>query len=242
MNLLINYVAKKSWRANSGGNNMRNILILIEQYEVAVSTGCTAFDLAQEIYKEMISDGFLAEELAYSEDEVQDILLIDYAYEFVVEDALIQLSKQLNNIAIVDRLLSSEEYEVEDEVVPNFKYLVITHNLDLEYGVKKVGLIPLIFNSLKEVNEFAEGKAHYEEQTSATSLYSEINTLELMATEDAYAIYPIYGVDLEVVADNIPLDSVAVTTIFYSDRGTVKTANILAVYEVQNYEDLENIL
>ena len=70
------------------------ILAYLEQYEDIMADGKGGLEIAEKIYSELINDDYLPVDLKIAED-VADILLIDYEYEFSEEKILISVSNDI---------------------------------------------------------------------------------------------------------------------------------------------------
>ncbi|GEM_PF-4178190 len=77
------------------------ILAYLEQYEVITADGKDGLEIAERVYSELINDCYLPVELA-TEWEVEDILLIDYKYEFSEERSLFLISNDIKFSTFID--------------------------------------------------------------------------------------------------------------------------------------------
>lgn len=220
----------------------KRILAYIEQYEVGTAHGKDCLEVAERVYAELINDGFLPDELVMA-NEVADILLIDYRYEFASEDAVNGLAKDIALSAFLDVEFNKldDEAVVEEEIIPEVQYAVMIHTIDLVNSEKSISLMPVIFNELDEIRVFIAEKGmasaiHYLEE----ELDAKAGIIDILGVEDAYEIYQEIGIAGEIVADQIPEDAVAVASIVHvmGEYEEIDTVEMIAIYEVLNFQDV----
>lgn len=181
------------------------------------------------IYKELIEDGMLAEE----------ILDADYLYATLRHDYDGYILEQAAMDNLLDGLIEyAEQDEIDEEIVPGL-YAGVKYELNLEDGSKERLLLDFAYDGLGEVTDFL---AAYLLITKV-----EIDTLDenkVLGVTDMGTREEIIDVllsqgdpEFETIADNIP-ETAEVVMVFTQrdlETGKIVYAEIFTFYEVGNY-------
>lgn len=214
---------------------MKKLMNLIENYEVLMVEGSSTTEAAIEIYAELIQLGYITSDLA-DENEVADILLVNFKYEFANEEILEELVMELTAIAVLDSLPAEVLQEMVDMIEkPDFTYVVSKISMDLDTGVKDTTVITHLFDSLTEVRDYVDSIGI---MMAVEDLFSgedrDTGVLELLAVEDAAEELDELGIEGMIIADQIPDEATAVMTLVTTnkDRDTIRSAEMFAIYEL----------
>lgn len=227
-----------------------NILALIEQYEVAYKQGFFTSNIVDKvelecaIYGELIMAGFIPRDLL-DENAVADILLIDFEYEFTEEEVLLYLVHEIADVADSDyEMYEAEFLEIENsnvDMIPEGDYILVNLNLNISEGNKSLNIIPAIFSSLDEINEYVEDRAKTMVfYNTMEEIDTTVGITDMLDVQNAYDIYAMMGTAFEVVAEHISKEAVAVVSIvqYVGDSQEIEAVQLYTVFEATYYKHL----
>lgn len=187
---------------------------------------------AYEIFKELIEEGMLFDELM-DEDYVTAILKHDYDGYILDEYALESLVELLGIYA------DQDDAEVDEEEIQTKQYAMVSYGLNLVEGTKNRLQLGLTFDGLEEVQVFFE--VHLlttVDMLAENGLVEQVGVIDLGDREDVIETLNLQeDVEFETIIDNIPETAEAIRVITYrgSVSGKIVGAEIFALYELGEF-------
>lgn len=195
----------------------------LEELEQAVNT-------AYEIFKELIEEGMLTDELMDS-DYVMATLQHDYDGYLLDEYALESLLELLGIYA------DQDDVEVDEEEIQTKQYAMVRYGLNLVDGTKNRLQPKFPFDGIEEVAEFLgihvevmvsdfEGELV---QIGVTDLADRETILETLSQQE--------DIEFETIIENVPETAEVVMVFTYRDMvsGMIVGAEIFALYELGDF-------
>lgn len=220
---------------------MKKVRELLLGYEAQMLAGdiIQANETLKNIYTGLIDDGYMVEELSFVPN-VQDIFNVDYEVTFSNTFIMTSLCLRLVEMAISDMLTVDEGEEIGEDI-SNQSFVVVKHELDLEEGTDNRLLLPYVFSSLGDVEDYLNFKLEVEAlEVQITNTPYQMGYTDILSREDLKEVLVKNGTYYDVIAENIPETCVGASVIAKRStrHGALVKADLYALYEVTEFPSL----
>lgn len=212
---------------------------LFKQYTVLCLEEQDTTAVAKEIYKTLINEGVLCDEIADEEFHIESLGITS-----LPENIAEALSDDLFMIAVEDfhNFIQNDDSHDEELLLEyaelDTMYTVSLIKMDLARRDKITEAIPIIFTSLQDIVLYVDNQCAVEEAESIIKEKQlDIGTFGLLAVEDAKDALDTLGIKGMLIADQIPENAVAVIMLIRTDEAheVMMTSDMYVIFEATEY-------